>query len=153
MSASVGNVDQGSSSTVPLNVPVTDRKTVVPPDVPTAVPTTVPVNVPATVPKKVPATVPKKVPRKHAAASSNSVANSAAKGKRGVKRIKLGKRTAVSIRTYRKDPRVNIRDYVCDIHGDRHALKRGILLTSEQWNVLKDNIDVIDEGLKRRRVQ
>ena len=154
---------------VPLNVPATDCKTVVPPDVPAIVPTAVPADVPVNVPKKpprksacAPAAVPITVPGTTHATSSNSAANSVANSaanskekinKRRAKRIKLGKRTSVSIRTYRKDPRVNIRDYICDIHGDRHALKRGILLTSEQWNVLKENIDVIDEGLKKRRVQ
>ena len=154
---------------VPLNVPSTDSKTVVTPDVSSVVPATVSTAVPVNVPKKpprksarAPAAVPITVPgTTHATASNsvaNSVANSAANSKEKsnkprAKRIQLGKRTSVSIRTYRKDPRVNIRDYICDIHGDRHALKRGILLTSEQWNVLKENIDVIDEGLKRRRVQ
>ena len=127
---------------VPLNVPATDCKTVVPPDVPAIVPTAVPVNVPVNVPKKpprksacAPAAVPITVPGTTHATSSNSVTNSVANSaanskekinKRRAKRIKLGKRTSVSIRTYRKDPRVNIRDYICDIHGDRHALKRGI---------------------------
>ena len=67
------------------------------------------------------------------------------------KRISLGNRTFASIRTYRKDPRVNIRDYASDDHGDHHALKRGILLTTEQWEVLKLNMEAIDEGLKRRK--
>ena len=65
--------------------------------------------------------------------------------------VKLGDRTFVSIRTYRKDPRVNIRDYVSDEHGGSHALKRGILLTSEQWNVLKKNIHRIDCALELRK--
>ena len=108
---------------------------------------------------KVPVNVSPKVPPKDGASANNlvnsaanSAANSVGKSKR-IKRIKLGNRTFVSIRTYRKDPRVNIRDYMSDMNGDRHAMKRGILLTADQWNVLKANMHDIDEGLKRRRVQ
>ena len=137
---------------------------------PGCVPGNMPVNtvkVPANVAAKVPANVPAKVPVAGAAGNSsgnspgnspgNSSANSAAKKgpsrSKRIKRIKLGNRTFVSIRTYRKDPRVNIRDYMSDVNGDRHAMKRGILLTSAQWTALKDNMDDIDEGLKKRRVQ
>ena len=129
---------------------------------PRNVPAKVPVDVPTTVPVDVPVKVPVNVSPKIAPNSSvnsasvnsvaNSAANSAGKSKR-IKRIKLGNRTFVSIRTYCKDPRVNIRDYMSDMNGDRHAMKRGILLTADQWNVLKANMHDIDEGLKRRRVQ
>ena len=131
--------------------------------VPTAaqrnVPAKVPVDVSLKIPVKVPVNVSPKVPPKDGASANNlvnsaanSAANSVGKSKR-IKRIKLGNRTFVSIRTYRKDPRVNIRDYMSDMNGDRHAMKRGILLTADQWNVLKANMHDIDEGLKRRRVQ
>lgn len=135
--------------------------------VPTAaqrnVPAKVPVDVSLKVPVKVPVNVSPKVPPKDGASANNlvnsatnsaanSAVNSVGKSKR-IKRIKLGNRTFVSIRTYRKDPRVNIRDYMSDMNGDRHAMKRGILLTADQWNVLKANMHDIDEGLKRRRVQ
>ena len=124
-------------------------------DLPHNVPAKVPVDVSLKVPAKVPVNVSAKdraAPNSSVNSAANSAANSAGKSKR-IKRIKLGNRTFVSIRTYRKDPRVNIRDYMSDMNGDRHAMKRGILLTADQWNVLKANMHDIDEGLKRRRVQ
>lgn len=128
--------------------------------VPLKVPANVPLKVPANVSPKVPVNVPMKVPANVSSTASPIVpatvpvpaVKSVTKSKR-IKRIKLGNRTFVSIRTYRKDPRVNIRDYMSDLNGDRHAMKRGILLTSDQWNVLKENMHEIDAGLKRRRVQ
>ena len=140
-------------SAVSVTVPVTAVPVKVPVKVPQNVPQGVPVTVPqdraasVTVPQDVPAT-PSSSPRKR---PSDAVYPQCLIKKKPAKRILLGNRTFASIRTYRKDPRVNIRDYASDDHGDHHALKRGILLTTEQWEVLKQNMEAIDEGLKRRK--
>ena len=151
---------------VPAAVPVTVVPVTVPQDsaVPVTVPAKVPVKVSQNVPQGVPVTVPVTVPQDRAAPVTDvSATPSSSPRKRPseavypqcliktkpAKRISLGNRTFASIRTYRKDPRVNIRDYASDDHGDHHALKRGILLTTEQWEVL--NMKAIDEGLKRRK--
>ena len=151
---------------VPAAVPVTVVPVTVSQDsaVSVTVPVTaVPVKVPVKVPQNVPQGVPVTVPQDRAAPVTDVSSSSPRKRPseavypqcliktKPAKRISLGNRTFASIRTYRKDPRVNIRDYASDDHGDHHALKRGILLTTEQWEVLKQNMEAIDEGLKRRK--
>ena len=139
--------DSAVSVTVPVTaVPVKVPVTAVPVKVPQNVPQGVPVTVPVT-DRVAPATPPSS-PRKR---PSEAVYPQCLIKTKPAKRISLGNRTFASIRTYRKDPRVNIRDYASDDHGDHHALKRGILLTTEQWEVLKLNMEAIDEGLKRRK--
>ena len=133
---------------IPAAVPVTVVPVTVPQD--SAVSVTVPVTVPQD--RAAPVTdvsaTPSSSPRKR---PSEAVYPQCLIKTKPAKRISLGNRTFASIRTYRKDPRVNIRDYASDDHGDHHALKRGILLTTEQWEVLKQNMEAIDEGLKRRK--
>ena len=155
----LGAMPQNKRRKVPAVVPVTVPQdsavsvkvpVKVPQNVPQGVPVTVPVTDQAasvTAPQDVPATPPSS-PRKR---PSEAVYPQCLIKKKPAKRILLGNRTFASIRTYRKDPRVNIRDYASDDHGDHHALKRGILLTTEQWEVLKQNMEAIDEGLKRRK--
>ena len=145
---------------VPAAVPVTVVPVTVPQD--SAVPVTVPAKVPVKVSQNVPQGVPVTVPVTDRVAPATPPSSTRKRPSEAVypqcliktkpaKRISLGNRTFASNRTYRKDPRVNIRDYASDDHGDHHALKRGILLTTEQWEVLKLNMEAIDEGLKRRK--
>ena len=64
--------------------------------------------------------------------------------------VQIGKRKYVSIRRYGGEPRVNIRQYVEDIHGRPYSTKRGILLTLDEWHQLKKSVKYIDSSLKER---
>lgn len=64
----------------------------------------------------------------------------------------IGEATFMAVRNLNKQPCVNIRNYNRDEHGRLCSTKRGILLSSEEWKALKEQIAVIDDQLQQRHV-
>ena len=64
----------------------------------------------------------------------------------------IGESTFMAVRNLNKQPCVNIRNYNRDELGRLCSTKRGILLSSEEWKTLKEQIAVIDDQLRQRHV-
>lgn len=58
--------------------------------------------------------------------------------------VSIGDKKLVCIRYINKVPHINIRAYNRDEHGRMFSTKRGIMLTLEEWNRLKNQIASID---------
>lgn len=66
------------------------------------------------------------------------------------RKIKLGKFKYVTIRKFNGRPKVNIRNYSRDCYGKLLSTKRGLLLTTDEWNTLKESVSTIDQRLAER---
>ncbi|XP_054714604.1 activated RNA polymerase II transcriptional coactivator p15-like isoform X2 [Uloborus diversus] len=62
--------------------------------------------------------------------------------------FKLSKMRYVNVREFRGKIMVDIREYY-DSDGDLKPGRKGICLNMEQWNALKEQIDSIDQAVKR----
>jgi len=62
--------------------------------------------------------------------------------------FQLAKMRYVKVREFKGKVYVDIREYYNDASGDMKPGKKGISLSVEQWNTLKENMDNIDEALK-----
>ncbi|TFK44715.1 transcriptional Coactivator p15-domain-containing protein [Crucibulum laeve] len=62
----------------------------------------------------------------------------------GEKYIDLGKKKRVTVRAFKGIPLVDIREYY-GATGEEKPGKKGISLTLEQWETLKDSSDAIDK--------
>lgn len=60
---------------------------------------------------------------------------------------KISEKKFVSIRKYRGEPRVNIRQYIRDSQGKPYATKCGITLTATEWKQLEKSFKDIDTSL------
>ncbi|XP_018323850.1 RNA polymerase II transcriptional coactivator [Agrilus planipennis] len=60
----------------------------------------------------------------------------------------LGKRRFAKLCEFKGNWYVDIREFY-DVGGDLKPGKKGIMLTMEQWQKLKSQIDSIDEAIKR----
>ncbi|XP_074650214.1 RNA polymerase II transcriptional coactivator-like [Tubulanus polymorphus] len=70
------------------------------------------------------------------------------KGESGETMYKLSKMRFVSVSEFRGKPLVNIREYY-DKDGDLKPGRKGISLSIDQWNMLKQNMDAIDKDVKK----
>ncbi|XP_023231488.1 activated RNA polymerase II transcriptional coactivator p15 isoform X2 [Centruroides vittatus] len=61
--------------------------------------------------------------------------------------FQLSKMRYVSVREFRGKVMVDIREYY-DSNGDLKPGKKGICLSLDQWNSLKEHIDSIDDAIK-----
>ena len=65
----------------------------------------------------------------------------------------IGENMYMNIRRLNKKPCVNIRNYNRDEHGRLCATKRDLLLSSNEWEQLKNVIAVIDGELQQRQAK
>lgn len=72
------------------------------------------------------------------------------KSSKSARAFPIGVHKFVTIRKHGGKPKVNIRDYTSDGHGDVYATKRGIMLSLEEWTLLKEQISTIDTALAKR---
>lgn len=67
--------------------------------------------------------------------------------------IPLGGNKFVTVRSYNKQMKLNIRKYINDTHGKMYSTKNGIMLTATEWRQLKKSVKDIDERLKSRQLK
>ena len=65
-------------------------------------------------------------------------------------RIHLGKNKYVSVRKFNGKQIIDIREYY-DKDGDTLPGKKGIALTLDIWETLKNNIEIIDEAIVKNK--
>lgn len=58
--------------------------------------------------------------------------------------LSIGERKLVGVRFINKKPHINIRAYHKDEHGRMFSTKRGIMLTLDEWECLKRQINDLD---------
>lgn len=58
--------------------------------------------------------------------------------------LSIGDRKLVGVRFINKKPHINIRAYQKDEHGRMFSTKRGIMLTLDEWERLKKQINDLD---------
>ncbi|AES72908.1 RNA polymerase II transcriptional coactivator KIWI isoform X2 [Medicago truncatula] len=63
--------------------------------------------------------------------------------------FEIGKNRRVSVRTWNKQPWVDIREFYTK-DGKQLPGKKGISLNMEQWIVLRDHIEEIDNAVKEK---
>ncbi|KAI4875223.1 hypothetical protein NFI96_010694 [Prochilodus magdalenae] len=63
--------------------------------------------------------------------------------------FQIGKMRYVSVRDFKGKVLVDIREYWMDQEGEMKPGRKGISLNPEQWNQLKEQIDDIDEAVRR----
>ncbi|TRZ02288.1 hypothetical protein DNTS_003181 [Danionella cerebrum] len=63
--------------------------------------------------------------------------------------FQIGKTRYVSVRDFKGNVLVDIREYWMDQAGDMKPGKKGISLNPEQWNQLKEQMSDIDDAIKR----
>ncbi|XP_053502243.1 SUB1 regulator of transcription a [Ictalurus furcatus] len=63
--------------------------------------------------------------------------------------FQIGKMRYVSVREFKGKVLIDIREYWMDQEGEMKPGKKGISLNPEQWNQLKEQIDDIDDALRR----
>jgi len=62
-------------------------------------------------------------------------------------KFEIGKNRFVTVCDFRGKKMVNIREFYQNDDGDMKPGKKGIALTIEQWNKLKDQMEEIDDAL------
>lgn len=63
--------------------------------------------------------------------------------------IQLSKNRYVTVSEFHSKVRVDVREFYVTPDGERRPGKKGISLSLEEWTVLKDNFDKIDNIAKR----
>ncbi|KAM9455557.1 SUB1 regulator of transcription a isoform 1-T2 [Clarias gariepinus] len=63
--------------------------------------------------------------------------------------FQIGKMRYVSVREFKGKVLIDIREYWNDQEGEMKPGKKGISLNPEQWTQLKEQIDDIDDALRR----
>ncbi|TSM12536.1 Integrin alpha-1 [Bagarius yarrelli] len=63
--------------------------------------------------------------------------------------FQIGKMRYVSVREFKGKVLIDIREYWMDQEGEMKPGKKGISLNPEQWNQLKEQMDDIDDAVKR----
>ncbi len=61
--------------------------------------------------------------------------------------IELSKNRQVSVKLFKKNVLIDIREYY-NKNGTLEPGTKGISLTLEQWNTLKENMNLIDDRIK-----
>ncbi|CAF0791941.1 unnamed protein product [Didymodactylos carnosus] len=90
---------------------------------------------------------PAKRAKTEANGSKASSADTSSTGINGEKRYELGKMRHISVSEFKNKPYVNIREYYYDKDGEKPG-KKGISLSTEQWQKLKTFVNQIDKDLK-----
>ena len=62
--------------------------------------------------------------------------------------VSIGDKKLVSIRYVNNIPHINIRAYNRDSHERMFSTKRGIMLSRDEWNSLKKQMNDIDPDIK-----
>ncbi|KIL66212.1 hypothetical protein M378DRAFT_124187 [Amanita muscaria Koide BX008] len=60
--------------------------------------------------------------------------------------IDIGKKRRVTVSMFKSMPLIDIREYY-GADGDEKPGKKGISLSVDQWEIIKDNFDMIDQFL------
>ncbi|KAJ3803037.1 transcriptional Coactivator p15-domain-containing protein [Lentinula aff. detonsa] len=77
--------------------------------------------------------------------SSSGVGRSVEKNPEGDRYINLGKKKRATVRSFKGSTFVDIREFYGDSEESMKPGKKGISLTPEQWEVLKNGATIIDE--------
>lgn len=64
-------------------------------------------------------------------------------------RFPLSKNRFVTVSTFKSRVHVDIREFYVDDAGERKPGKKGISLTREEWDKLKENMDDIEKAIKK----
>ncbi|KAF9357757.1 Transcriptional coactivator, partial [Mortierella sp. AD094] len=59
----------------------------------------------------------------------------------------LGPKKRLTVRSWRKQTLIDIREFYCDQNGDSKPAKKGISLTKDQFQCILDNIDEIRKAI------
>ncbi|KAI0768418.1 transcriptional Coactivator p15-domain-containing protein [Irpex lacteus] len=81
---------------------------------------------------------------KKAAKADDTEVGSLQTDETGNKYLELGKKRRATVSSFKGAVFLNIREYYDAGSGDLRPGKKGISLSAEQWNVLKDNAEIID---------
>ncbi|XP_043929376.1 activated RNA polymerase II transcriptional coactivator p15 [Protopterus annectens] len=88
--------------------------------------------------------------KKQKTSGESSKGGSASKGgDKDDNMFQIGKMRYVSVREFKGKVLIDIREYWMDKDGDMKPGKKGISLSPEQWNQLKDQMSDIDDAIKR----
>ncbi|XP_062870379.1 SUB1 regulator of transcription a [Trichomycterus rosablanca] len=96
--------------------------------------------------------MPEKPAKKQKSGESSKSSGSAKSGGSSNKAdnmFQIGKMRYVSVREFKGKVLIDIREYWMDQEGEMKPGKKGISLNPEQWNQLKEQIDDIDDAVKR----
>ncbi|XP_030625107.1 SUB1 regulator of transcription a [Chanos chanos] len=93
---------------------------------------------------------PEKPTKKQKGGETSKVAGSSkSSSKKDDNMFQIGKMRYVSVRDFKGKVLVDIREYWMDQEGEMKPGRKGISLNPEQWNQLKEQIDEIDEAVRR----
>ncbi|XP_076875917.1 SUB1 regulator of transcription a [Brachyhypopomus gauderio] len=81
--------------------------------------------------------------------SSKTSAASKSSSNKNDSMFQIGKMRYVSVRDFKGKVLIDIREYWMDQEGEMKPGKKGISLSPEQWNQLKDQIDDVDDAVRR----
>ncbi|KAJ3735717.1 transcriptional Coactivator p15-domain-containing protein [Lentinula guzmanii] len=88
---------------------------------------------------------PKKKEKSKPVPSSSGAGRSVEKNHEGDRYIDLGKKKRATVRSFKGTTFVDIREFYGDSEESMKPGKKGISLTPEQWEVLKNGATIIDE--------
>ncbi|KAJ4002062.1 transcriptional Coactivator p15-domain-containing protein [Lentinula boryana] len=88
---------------------------------------------------------PKKKEKSKPVPSFSGVGRSVEKNPEGDRYIDLGKKKRATVRSFKGSTFVDIREFYGDSEESMKPGKKGISLTPEQWEVLKNGATIIDE--------
>lgn len=98
--------------------------------------------------KELPQKPQKKEKKSTESEKSKGASSMAEKGPNGELMFQLARMRYATVSEFRGKVLVSIREYY-EKDGDLRPGKKGISLTMEQWNSLKDHIDDIDEAVRK----
>ena len=70
-----------------------------------------------------------------------------------LKTVAIGLNKNITIRKFGGKSQINIRRYTGDGCGKQYSTKRGIMLTPEEWQKLKDSLASVDQFLEERQTK
>ncbi|XP_066507262.1 SUB1 regulator of transcription a [Hoplias malabaricus] len=95
------------------------------------------------------ATPEKPAKKQKSGESSKTSSSSKSSNSKNDNMFQIGKMRYVSVRDFKGKVLIDIREYWMDQEGEMKPGRKGISLNPEQWNQLKEQIDDIDEAVKR----
>uniref|UniRef100_A0A8B9JY80 Activated RNA polymerase II transcriptional coactivator p15 n=3 Tax=Astyanax mexicanus TaxID=7994 RepID=A0A8B9JY80_ASTMX len=87
--------------------------------------------------------------QKSGESSKTSGSSKSSGGSKNDNMFQIGKMRYVSVRDFKGKVLIDIREYWMDQEGEMKPGRKGISLNPEQWNQLKEQIDDIDEAVRR----
>ncbi|XP_072514552.1 SUB1 regulator of transcription a [Salminus brasiliensis] len=95
------------------------------------------------------ATPEKPTKKQKSGESSKASSKSSSGSSKNDNMFQIGKMRYVSVRDFKGKVLIDIREYWMDQEGEMKPGRKGISLNPEQWNQLKEQIDDIDEAVRR----